>query len=208
MATGVCIYCGRTLDSGQLLDKAGKYRCRNEQDCLDYQTREESTDPWEDPDYLSNWIKSSLGEAERRVASYRETRETPEASEEAKAALAWFKAAVDGLAAQFRDRVAFQEEKGGYAISFHDGDRKSPFRVRIGRLDESRFALTVAKAEAPAGDEDLYGEFIYKSYPASRREEVIQDLSVLFLAFAGEAGAQSALLREFRREIEARGCCE
>ena len=35
METNVCIYCHRALELNRLLEKAGKYRCKDENDCLE-----------------------------------------------------------------------------------------------------------------------------------------------------------------------------
>jgi hypothetical protein len=210
METGVCIYCGRTLELPALLEKGGRYRCKDEDDCLDYQTRINSPDSPEEPEDMAGLIKTFLSEAAQRIAACR-TAGAPagdagETAEEETAARTWMTAAFAALAAEYREKTEFQfhaGENGAYAISFHAADRAGSFTVGLAPLARSRYALTVAAADAAAAGEMLYGEFIYKSYPGSRREEALQDLSVLLLAFAEEEH-RSALLRQFRMELEAR----
>jgi hypothetical protein len=208
MATEACIYCGRTLDSSELVNKAGKYRCKNEQDCLDYQTKDDSADFREDPEYMPNLVKSSLSEAAQRIAAYKTTKDHAGTSAEWIAEFAWMKAVIDALVVEYKEKpkFAFQydENNSEYKIYFNDADHSGSFKVKIGILAGSRYSLIVAKAYGVAGAEDLYQEFIYKSYPGDQREDVIKDLSVILLAFEGEKGLQSALLSELRREIESR----
>jgi len=64
--------------------------------------------------------------------------------------------------------------------------------------------LITAKGEIADNTDPLYKEFIYKSYPGSRRDDLIQDLSVILIALDGEKDLISALLNEFRMEIESR----
>ena len=59
METKICIYCGRTLDLSMLSEKAGTYRCKDENDCLAYQTGDEEDDSIDHPDYISDIVKSS-----------------------------------------------------------------------------------------------------------------------------------------------------
>jgi hypothetical protein len=208
MATEVCIYCGRTLDSSELVNKAGKYRCKNEQDCLDYQTRDDSADFRDDPQYMPNLVKSSLSEAAERIAAYKTQKDNARISEEAIAEFVWMKAVIDALVGEYHEKpkFAFQydENNNEYKVYFNDADHSRSFIVKIGILAGLRYSLIVAKADRPAGAEDLYQEFIYKSYPGDQREDVIKDLSFILLACEGEEGLQSALLSEFRREIESR----
>ncbi len=207
MATGVCIYCGRTLDVQELLDKAGKFRCKNEQDCLDYQTRDDAAGNLEDPEYWPRIVKSALGDAAERLAAYG-TPKDPAGTGESAEESGWMRAAIDALAAEYREkpRFAFRYDESGntFGVSFGDADRGSHFTAQIGILAGSRYALTVAGADRGGDPGDVYREFIYKTYPADRREEALQDLSVVLLVFDAEEGARPALLGEFRREIEAR----
>jgi hypothetical protein len=64
--------------------------------------------------------------------------------------------------------------------------------------------LIVAKENNLDNKDHFYEEFIYKSYPSSQREDVIKDLSVILIAFKEEKDHISALLNEFRMEIESR----
>jgi len=64
--------------------------------------------------------------------------------------------------------------------------------------------MTAAKEDMVANTDPLYKEFIYKLYPSNRREDVIQDLSVILIALEGKKDLIPALLNEFRREIECR----
>ena len=152
METGVCIYCGRTLDLPALREKGGKYRCKNEDDCLEYQTRVNSPDSPEDPEDMPNLIKSFLIEAAQRISLYKTAKEhaggSGDASEEATAAWAWLKSALDALAAEYRGKTRFQfhdDENGGYDISFNDvrpeqilqGQDRSGFPIEI-RIDRGR----------------------------------------------------------------------
>jgi hypothetical protein len=209
MATGICIYCGRTLDSSALLDKAGKQRCKDEQDCLDYQTREDDPVSLDDPDYLANMVKSSLSAAAERIAAYGTAEGKAEPPPESAEGFAWMKAVLDALAAEYKERGQFafhhaESRNAEYGISFHEADGGRSFEVTIGNPTGSRYTLAVAREEGAAGTDGLYREFIYKTYPGGEREDVIKDLSVILLAFAGEAALQSALLSAFRREIESR----
>ncbi len=63
METKICIYCGRTLDLSMLSEKAGTYRCKDENDCLAYQTGEEADDSIDHPDNISDLVKASLSDA-------------------------------------------------------------------------------------------------------------------------------------------------
>jgi hypothetical protein len=217
METKICIYCGRTLDVNLLIDKAGKYRCKDENNCLDYQTGEDPADSIENSDYVSDVVKSSLTEAGRRVATYKGakddqtkggTEKHAESSEESTAEFTWMKTVLDALAAEYQknQKFAFQYDEtknNQYKIAFNDTDRLS-FTVKIDHKNGSRYSLTVAKENAVADTDSLYKEFIYKSYPGNQREDVIQDLSVILIALEGEKDLIPSLLYEFRREIESR----
>jgi hypothetical protein len=211
METGVCIYCSRTIDLPALREKGGKYRCKNEDDCLEYQTRVNSPDSPEDPEDMPNLIKSFLSEAAERIPLYKTAKAhaggSGDASVEATAAWAWLKSALDALASEYRGKTRFQfhdGENGGYDISFNDGDQNRFFKVTIAPVSRSRYALTVAETDPAAAGETLYREFIYTSYPVSGRDQVIQDLCVVLLAFDGEGELRSPLLRQFRMDIESR----
>jgi len=206
MDTGVCMYCNRTLALPELLDKGGKYRCKNEEDCLAEQIRLNAPDSPDDPEDLAVWAKSLLAEAEQRIIGYRTAETGGEASEEALTAFVGIKAAIDALAAEYREKPEYRfqpDEKGAYAIAFQAADGSGFFKVLVAPLARARYALTVAKTESAADSIDPYREFIYKSYPENQREDLLQDLAVVLLAFAGE-GRRSGLLSQFKREIEAR----
>ena len=64
--------------------------------------------------------------------------------------------------------------------------------------------MIVAKENNLDNKDHFYEEFIYKSYPNNHREDVIKDLSVILIAFKEEKDHISALLNEFRMEIESR----
>jgi hypothetical protein len=218
METNICIYCRRTLDLNELSEKAGKYRCKNENNCLEYQNREDPADSADNADYISNLIKSSMIEAAQRIAAYKKTKhdqsmsstgDPVKISEESIAEFTWMKSAVDVLASEYKENSKFvfqyDETKGNeYMISCKDADNHLYFTVKINDIAGSGYSLIVAKKDIVAGTDHLYEEFIYKSYPGSQREDVIQDLSVVLLAFAGETDHISALLNEFRTEIESR----
>lgn len=204
MGTGNCIYCGRTLALSELLEKDGKYRCKNDADCLEFQIRTHSPDAPEEPDDLSALVKAALAEAAGRIAAYGTEPEPAAASEGTPAAGAWM--AIDLLAAEFGEKAGFRfstGETGEAAIAFQAATGEA-FTVTIAPQPRGGYTLTVARAASPAEPVGLYREFIYKSYPEERREELRGDLAVLLLAFAGEEERRSALLGRFRREIEAR----
>jgi len=209
MATGICIYCGRTLDVSQLLDKAGKYRCKNEQDCLDYQTRDDSAASREDPDYLSTLVKSALAEAVERIVAYKAAGDPAGMPGEPTAEWEGMKAALDALAAEYREKTcfAFQQDESTnpeYVVSFAAADRDGHFRIRVGGLAGAGYSLTVARGDAAADPDGLYGEFLHKSYPGDRQEELLKDLSVILVILEGEAELAPARFRALRRELEAR----
>ena len=97
-----------------------------------------------------------------------------------------------------------ETEKNEYVISVYDADRRSCFTVKIDHGNGSRYSLTVTKDDRVADTDNLYKEFIYKSYPSSQREDVIKDLSVILIALEEEKDVIPALLNAFRREIESR----
>jgi|GEM_PF-2335697 hypothetical protein len=215
METKTCIYCGRNLGLNELIEKAGKYRCQNENDCLEYQIGQDPDGSIDNADYVSEMIQSSLSEAARRIDGYQQTRadrsqkNEVESSEESKAEFAWMKTVLDGLAFEYKEkgRFVFQYDdspKNEYEISFNDTANDTHFTVKIENLSGSRYSLAVAKEDRIADKDSLYGEFIFKTYPISQREDVIRDLTVILKIFEGETDLLSALLNEFRMEIESR----
>jgi hypothetical protein len=216
METKICIYCGRTLDVNLLIDKAGKYRCKDENNCLDYQTREDPADSIENPDYISDVVKSSLNEAAQRIATYKGTKgdrtkssigDHDEISEESIAEFRWLKSFVDALALEYKNNQKFvfqydETKNNRYTISFSDADNNLYLTVKINHTNGSRYSLTVAKEDMIVGTDPLYKEFIYKSYPSDQRDYVIKDLSVILITFEGEKDLIPVLLNAFRREIE------
>jgi hypothetical protein len=211
MATGVCIYCGRTLDVQELLDKAGKFRCKNEQDCLDYQIGDDAAGNLDDPEYWPSIVKSALSDAAERLSAYGTRKDTAGIGDSAEES-GWMRAVIDALAAEYREkpRFAFRYDESGnsFAVSFGEADQGSHFTAQIAILAGTRYALTVAGAERSGDPAGVYREFIYKTYPVGLREDALRDLSVVLLAFEAEEGARPALLCEFRREIESRCCSE
>jgi hypothetical protein len=215
METRTCIYCGRTLGIDKLSERAGKYRCKDENDCLEYQTGEDGSSI-ENPDYVSNLVKCSLSEGSERIAAFKRTRDDrtrgntgdrPAVSEEAISEFAWMKSVLDVLASEYEEkqRFAFQcNDKNQYKITFDDADNGLHFTVTIENIAGPRYTLSVAKRDVVANEDPLYEQFIYKSYPIDEKEAVIKDLSVILLAVEGEKDLMSALLDEFRMEIESR----
>jgi len=218
METKICIYCRRTLDLNKLLEKAGKYRCKDENDCLDYQTREDPANSIENADYISDIVKSSLIEAAQRIATYKKTNDyqtkssigdNVKISKEAIAEFTWMKSVADVLASEYQENNKFvfqydETKNNEYKISFNDADNNLYFTVKIDNITGSRYSLVVAKKDIVDNKDHLYEEFIYKLYPSSQREDVIKDLSVILIAFNGKKDLISALLNEFRMEIESR----
>jgi hypothetical protein len=218
METKICIYCRRTLDLNDLLEKAGKYRCKDENNCMEYQNREDSADSVESSDYISDLIKSSMLEAEKRIATYKKTKDyqtkssmedNVKISDESIAEFTWMKSAVDVLASGYKEnsKFVFQYDEinnNKYKMSFNDADNNLYFTVKIDNIAGSGYSLIVAKEDIVASTDHLYKEFIYKLYPGSQREDVIKDLSVILMVFEEEKDLMSALLNEFRTEIESR----
>ena len=221
METKSCIYCRRTLDLNELLERAGKYRCKDENDCLGYQDREDSADSVENTDHISDVVKSCLSEAMQRIATYKRTKDNQtqssmgddvKISEESIAEFKWMKSVVDVLASEYKENNKFvfqydETKNNEYKISVDDADNNLYFTVRTDNTANtagSIYSLIVAKEDIAANTGNLYKEFIYKSYPNSRREDVIKDLSVILLAFKEEKDHISDLLNEFRMEIESR----
>lgn len=218
METKSCIYCGRTLDVDRLLEKAGTYRCKDENDCLEYQAGEDPADSVESVDYISEMVKSFLTEAAQRIAAYKGAREDrsksstgdgAEISQESTDEFTWMKSAVEALALEYKEKQKFvfqydETKKNEYQISFTDADPPLYFTVKIVHRDGSSYSLITAKGEITDNTDPLYKEFIYKSYPGSRREDLIQDLSVILIALDGEKDLISGLLNEFRMDIESR----
>jgi hypothetical protein len=218
METKICIYCRRTLDLNELLEKAGKYRCKDENNCLEYQNREDPASSAENADYISDLIKSAMIEAAQRIATYKRTKDDQtkssigdhvKISQESIAEFTWMKSAVDVLASEYKEKHKFvfqydETKNNEYIVSFNDADHNLYFTVKIGHIAGSKYSLIVAKGGIVANTDHLYDEFIYKVYPNSQREDVIKDLSVILIAFEGEKDLISSLLNEFRIEIESR----
>ena len=215
METKTCIYCGRNLGLNELIEKAGRYRCRNENDCLEYQIGEDPDGSMDNADYVSDMIQSSSTEAARRIDGYQRTRadrsqkNEVERSEESKAEFAWMKTVLDGLASEYKEKDRFifrygDVPKNEYEISINDTANDTHFTVKIENPSGSRYSLAVAKEDRIADKDSLYGEFIFKTYPISQREDVIRDLTVILKIFEEATDLLSALLYEFRMEIESR----
>jgi len=217
MEANICIYCRRTLDLNDLLEKAGKYRCKDENSCLEYQTREDPANSIDDTDYISDVVKASLIEARKLIATYKGKKDYQTKNstvvdvntlEESIAEFKWMKSILDFLALEYKEnnKFAFQygeTKKKEYKISFNDPDRNLHFTVKID-INGSRYSLIAASEETVTNKDHLYNEFIYKSYPSSQREDVIKDLSVILISFKEDEDHISALLKEFRTEIEFR----
>jgi hypothetical protein len=218
METKICIYCGRTLDVNLLIDKAGKYRCKDENNCLDYQTKEDPANSIENADYISDVVKSSLAEAAQRIAAYKCAKDDQtksvteghvESSEESTSEFTWMKTVLDALAAEYQKNQKFvfqcdETKNNQYKISFNDAENHVFIVVKIDHGIGSRYSLTVAKEDTVANTAPLYNEFIYRSYTSNQREEVLQDLSVILIALEGEKDRIPVLLNAFRTEIESR----
>lgn len=218
METKICIYCRRTLNLNELLEKAGKYRCKDENSCLEYQDREDPANSVENADYISDVVKSSLIEAVQRIAAYKGTKdyqiknsigENGKISQESITEFTWMKSVLDVLASEYKEHHKFifqydETKNNEYKISFNDADKNLYFTVKIDNTAGSRYSLIIAKENIVADTDHLYKEFIYKLYPNSEREDVIRDLSVILIALEGEKDLISALLNEFRIEIESR----
>lgn len=212
-----CIYCRRTLDLKDLLEKAGKYRCKDENSCLEYQMREDPANSIDDTDYISDVVKASLIEARQLIATYKgkkdyQTINSPVVNvntlEESIAEFEWMKSILDVLALEYKknNKFAFQYDEtknNEYKISFNDPDRNLHFTVKID-INGSRYSLSAAREETVINKDRLYNEFIYKSYPSSQREDVIKDLSIILISFEEDEDHILALLEEFRTEIESR----
>jgi hypothetical protein len=217
METKICIYCHRTLDLNALSEKAGKYRCKDENNCIEYQNREDPANSIEDADYISDIVKSSLLDAAQRIAAYKGTKDrqikssmgdNTKISQESADDFAWMKSVLDVLAAEYKEKHKFvfqyDESRSEYKMSYNDADSHLNFTVKIDNLTGSRCSLIVATGDMSAHSDHLYQEFIYKIYPGSQREDVIKDLSVILMAFEEAKDLISALLNEFRMEIESR----
>ena len=218
METKTCIYCGRTLGVNELLEKGGKYRCKDENNCLEYQNGKDPGNSIEDADYISDLVKSSLSEGSERIDAYKRIKDDrirgdqgdgAKVSEEAIAEFTWMKSVLDVLASEYKekDRFVFQyndNKKNEYKISFDDAENDLHFIVTIENSAGSRYTLSVAKRDVVANKDSLYEQFIYKSYPIDEKEAVIKDLSVILIAIEGEKNLISTLLNEFRMEIESR----
>lgn len=218
METKICIYCRRTLDLNELSEKAGQYRCKDENNCIEYQTREDPANSIENTDYISDVVKSSLIEARQRIATYKSTKDNQiqssmgdnvKISEESISEFKWMKSVIDVLATEYKENNKFvfqydDNKKNEYIVSFNDADHNLYFTVKVANMTESRYSLIVVPKDIVANKYHLYEEFIYKSYPNSQREDVIKDLSVILIAFKEEKDHIFALLNEFRTEIESR----
>lgn len=218
METKSCIYCGRTLDVALLIDKAGKYRCKDEHNCLDYQAGEDPASSIDNADYISGIVTSALSEAKARIIAYKEKKDDRQREGggdlvdgrgEAVNEFVWMKTVVDALAVEYQNNRKFvfqydETEQTEYIISCYDEDRRSCFTVKIDQGNGSGYLLTVTKDDRVPEADILYKEFIYKSYPNSRREDVIKDVSVLLVALEGEKEMLPSLMSEFRQDIESR----
>ena len=218
METKICIYCGRNLGLNELVERDGKYRCKDENNCLEYQNGEDSGNSTENADYISDLVKSSLSEASERIAAYKRSQDDRtrdnegdgvKISADAIDEFTWMKSVLDALASEYKEkhRFVFQyndNKQNEYKISFNDADNDLYFTVTIENVSGSRYTLRGAKRDIVANNDPLYEEFIYKSYPISHKEDVIKDLSVICIAVEGEKDLISALLDEFRMEIESR----
>lgn len=220
MESKSCIYCGRNLDAGRLLERGGAYRCKDENDCLEYQAGEDPADAADNTDYMAELATSSLARAAERIAAYGggEDDSPPsgagdqaESSDEPSGDALWMKAALEALARALQEKknVAFQFSETGRTLctlSVGDTDPQGPVTAAVRFHPRSGFSFIAAAGGGTHPADPLYREFIYKSYPGSRREELIGDLSVFLRAFEGDKDRLPAVLHAFRREIESR-CC-
>jgi len=218
METKICIYCGRTLDLSMLLEKAGTYRCKDENDCLAYQTGEEEDDSIDHPDDISDIVKSSLSDAAERVAVYKQatndqtidrTGEDSKSAEETIPEFGRLKSIIGGFASEYkeRDRFKFQYEEAlqnEYRISFSDSAHNLNYIIKIKSIPGSRCLLTAARKLMVTDTDSVFEEFIFKSYPMNRQEEVVKDVSVILSILEEENDLLPALFNEFRMEVEAR----
>ena len=219
METKICIYCGRTLDLSMLSEKVGTYRCKDENDCLAYQTGDEEDDSIDHPDYISDIVKSSLSDAAERVAVYKQmkndqtmldhTGEDSKTAEETIAEFARLKSLIDGFASEYkeRDRFKFQYEvtlQNEYRISFNDSVDNNNIVIILKNISGSRCLLTVARKLMADDTDSVFEEFIFKSYSMNRQEDVVKDVSVILLILEEEKELLPALFKEFRMEVEAR----
>jgi len=202
-----------------LSEKAGTYRCKDENDCLAYQTGDEEDDSIDHPDYISDIVKSSLSDAAERVAVYKQmkndqtmldhTGEDSKTAEETIAEFARLKSLIDGFASEYkeRDRFQFQYEEAfqdEYRISFSDSTNNLNFIIKIKNIPGSRCLLTVARKLMADDKDSVFEEFIFKSYSMNRQEDVVKDVSVILLILEEEKELLPALFKEFRMEVEAR----
>ena len=218
METKICIYCGRTFDLSMLLEKAGTYRCKDENDCLAYQTGEEADDSIDHPDYISDIVKSSLNDAAERVAVYKQakndqtidhTGEDSKTAEETIPEFARLKSLIDGFASEYKekDRFKFQYEEAlqnEYRIFFSDSANNLIFIIKLKGIPGSRCLLTVAGKRIEADTDSVFEEFIFKSYPMNRQEDIFKDLSVILLILEEKKDILPALFNEFRMDVETR----
>ena len=219
METKICIYCGRTLDLSMLSEKAGTYRCKDENDCLAYQTGEEADDSIDHPDNISDLVKASLSDAAERVAVYKQAKnhqtidrtgeDSTKTAEETIAEFARLKSLIDGFASEYkeRDRFKFQYEEtlqNEYRISFNDSVDNNNIVIILKNISGSRCLLTVARKLMADDTDSVFEEFIFKSYPMNRQEDIVKDLSVILLILEEEKDLLPALFNEFRMEVEAR----
>lgn len=217
METKSCIYCGRTLDVDRLLERGGAYRCKDENDCLEYQAGEDPVDSTDNTDYISDLIKSLLAEAAERIATYRGTGDQAKSSagdpalisQESIDEFAWMKSAVEALALEYKGNQKFvfqydETRNNEYKILFNDADHRFHITVKIDPRDGSSYSLSAADGEIADNAEPLYREFIYKSYPADQREDLLRDLAVMVIVLEGEKDRIPVLLNDFRTDIESR----
>ncbi len=218
MEEKICVYCRRTLDLNELLERAGKYRCKDENNCLDYQNRTDPADSLESADYISDVVKSSLREAAQRIAAYKKAMDDLKRSDsginvnvsaESTAEFAWMKSILDAFALEYKEKSKFifqydDAKNNEYRISIDDIENHLHFTVKIENAAGPIYSLIVAKKDTVSDVDHLYDEFIYKSYPAGKKEDVIQDLSVILLAFEGDKDVVNDLLNKFRMDVESR----
>ena len=137
------------------------------------------------------------------------TGEDSKTAEETIAEFARLKSLIDGFASEYmeRDRFQFQYEEvfqDEYRISFSDSTNNLNFIIKIKNIPGSRCLLTVARKLMADDKDSVFEEFIFKSYPMNRQEDVVKDASVILLILEEEKDLLPALFKEFRMEVEAR----
>ena len=78
--------------------------------------------------------------------------------------------------------------------------------IKIKNIPGSRCLLTIARKLMADDKDSVFEEFIFKSYPMNRQEDVVKDVSVILLILEEEKDLLPALFNEFRMEVEARHC--